>query len=112
MEKNQRYVFIKSLKRSEDWIAMIADDEVLRKNGSSAESIKNAAVSTTFNAVRLREGVHFFNSSQVNRLLKNCEKMGMNKSAESLQRAIEVLNEKNGVSQNQVTSVIEPKRAM
>ncbi|MCK5555270.1 MAG: hypothetical protein KAI76_03445 [Alphaproteobacteria bacterium] len=111
-EENQKYFFVKTFQTSDGWKAMIADDEVLRENRSSAESIKSAVVSKVFNVVRLRGGVHFYDSSQVNCLLEKCEKMGMDKSAESLQNAIEILKKKNEAPQNQVTSVVAPGQAM
>jgi len=111
-EENQRYFFVKTFETSGGWKAMIADNKVLQENGSSAEDVIKASKVEIFNTVRLRGGVHLCDGSRLTSLLNNCKTMGMDKSSEALQRAIDVLNEKNGTLQNQVVLTVAPKQAM
>lgn len=95
-EATAQHHFIKSVKQADEWVAMVADAKVLDESNLSIEALRSASRMTTFNTTRLRAGVHFMNADQLAERIGVFIGHGLDKSAENMQRALDVINEKNG----------------
>lgn len=95
-EATAQHHFIKSVQREGEWVAMVADAHVLEKSGVSIDALRSASRMTTFNATRMREGVHFMTADQLQERITVFKAHGMDKSVDNMQRALDVVSEKNG----------------
>lgn len=93
-QKPVEYRFIKSTKQGENWVAIMADQNVIGEAGVNA--LRSAAMTDKFNQIRIREGVHFMDAERLEMARDVCMSHGMNDSAAALKRAMDVVNEKNG----------------
>lgn len=94
-EAKAQHHFIKSVERNGEWVAMVADALVLEKNNISIDSIRSASRMNTFNAIQMREGMHFMTEDQLQERITVFKAHGMDKSVENMQRALDVVSEKN-----------------
>ena len=96
MEAEQTHYFIKTIERpGEGWVAMMAD--ATRLGGRSGVDALRSALkgpSTAFNAVRLREGVHFYSSGQLSERIPHLEAKGMDKSVADHKLALQRIQER------------------
>lgn len=94
MEERQKHHFIKTVQRPEGWVAMFADAEVL--GGEHAvESLRTASKTATFNAVKIREGVHFYSAEQLTRRIGTLKIEGLDRSAAAFERALAAIVTRN-----------------
>ncbi len=97
-EATAQHQFIKSVQRDGEWVAVVADANVLAANGSSIEALRSASLTGAFNAMRTRAGIHQMTADQLEERIAVFKGHGLDKSASSMQRALDVINEKNGKS--------------
>jgi hypothetical protein len=103
MEEKQKYEFIKTISRAKqgtsgyEYVAMIADAEVLAEDGISVESMRSASrqesARGSFNAavIRMRKGVHLMTKEQLAERLQVLKEQKLDKSVAAFERAIECI---------------------
>ena len=94
-QKPVEYRFIKSTQQGDQFVAIMADQNVLGESG--VEAMRSAARMGQFNQISIRAGVHFMDADKLKIAHDVCRGHGLQDSVSSLARAITVVNEKNGI---------------
>ena len=95
-QKAVEFRFIKTVQQGESWVAMMADETALSAAGTSVDALRSASRTGAFNTLRIRGGVHYMNSDQLQTELGKAKDCHMTAAAENLERAFVVVNQKNG----------------
>jgi hypothetical protein len=94
-QKPVEYRFIKSTQQGDQFVGIMADENVLGKSG--VDAMRSAARMGQFNSISIRAGVHFMDAEKLQIAHDVCRGHGMQDSVSNLARAITVVNEKNGI---------------